>query len=72
LTQLNEIDMKVFNLELLDVDDSSLSSRLAESAKRIDRMRDVLGNLDKTSASATRSPALETASAAGEIKKDRR
>ncbi len=69
---LTEADRRARLLAKLKLSDSNLSSRLAENARRIDRMRDVLGNLDKTSASATRSPGLETASTVGEIQKDRR
>ena len=51
---------------------AELSSRLVENAKRFDRMRDVLGSLEETSGSATRSPGFPSASASREVKRDRR
>ena len=67
---LTEADRRARMLAKLKLSDTKLSSRLVENAKRFDRMRDVLGSLEKTSGSATRSPGFPSASR--EVKKDRR
>ena len=68
---LTDADRRARLIAKLKPSDSKLSLRLVENAKRIDRMRDALGSLEKTSASMTRSfglPALMTNNA----KADRR
>lgn len=47
-------------------------ARLVENASRLDRMRDVLGNLELTNASATRSPGFPVTVAYNQSKQDRR
>lgn len=69
---LTEADRRARLLAKLKLSDPKLSSRLVENAKRFDRMRDVLGSLEKTSGSATRSPGFPKVSKKREIKKDRR
>jgi hypothetical protein len=69
---LTDADRRARLLAKLRLRDSKLSSRLVENAKRIDRMRDVLGSLEKTTASATRSPGFPSANTGREARKDRR
>ena len=69
---LTDADRKARQLAKLKLPDEKLSSRLVENANRLDRMRDVLGNLEKTSASSTRSPGFPATIDASQIKKDRR
>lgn len=68
---LTEADRRARLLAKLKLSDK-LSSLVVENAKRVDRFRDVLGNLEKTSASATRSPGFPSAAANREAGKDRR
>jgi len=68
---LTEADRRARLLAKLELSDK-LSSLVVENAKRVDRFRDVLGNLEKTSASATRSPGFPSAAANREAGKDRR
>ena len=69
---LTEADRRARLLAKLKLSDSKLSSRLIDNAKRVDRMRDVLGSLEKTSASGTRSPGFPSANVSKESKEDRR
>ena len=69
---LTEADRRARSIAKLRLSDSKLSSRLVEDAKRVDRMRDVLGSLEKTIGSATRSPGLSSLMARQDTKKDRR
>lgn len=69
---ITETDRKARLLAKLKLTDGKLSSRLVENANRLDRMRDVLGNLDKVSGSLTRSPGFLAAADARNAKKGRR
>lgn len=69
---LTETDRKARQLAKLKLADEKLSSRLVENANRLDRMRDVLGNLEKVSGSLTRSPGFPAATNARDARKDRR
>jgi hypothetical protein len=55
----------------LKLSDSKLSARLTENANRLDQMRDVLGNLEKTSASAARALGFPMIRGEKESKRDR-
>jgi hypothetical protein len=69
---LTDADRRARLLAKLRLSDIKLSSRLGENAKRIDRMRDVLGSPEKTTASATRSPTFPSRNADSERSQDRR
>jgi hypothetical protein len=55
LAQADRIARQIANLK---VSDYRLAQKMEENSRRLDRMRVVLENLDKTSSSATRSPAF--------------
>ncbi|HEY1944291.1 MAG TPA: hypothetical protein VGH40_19445 [Roseiarcus sp.] len=59
-------------LARLRFSDEKLSVRLAENDDRLDRFSQVLGNLEQTSATATRSPSLANRKRGDHAKKDRR
>lgn len=70
--ELTDADRKARQLAKLKLLDKRLSSRLVENAKRIDRMREVLGNLEKTNSSATRAASFPVEVNEKQQKKDRR
>jgi hypothetical protein len=69
---LTMADRRARLLAKLRLSDSKLSARPTENAKRLDQMRDVLGSLEKTSASATRALGFPMIRGEMESKRDRR
>ena len=51
---LTQMDRRARLIAKLKLTDAKLASRLGENAKRVDRLRDVLGALERVSGSATR------------------
>jgi hypothetical protein len=69
---LTMADRRARLLAKLRLSDSNRSARLAENAKRLDHMRDVLESLEKTNASATRALGFPMIRSGVESKRDRR
>ena len=68
---LTEADRRARLIAKLKLEDKKLSARLVADAIRLDRMRDVLGNLELTSRQATRSPRFPIAISKNSSKSDR-
>jgi hypothetical protein len=69
---LPEADRRARQIAKLKLPDGKLSAKLIENAKRLDRMRDVLGSPEKLSGSSTRAKGFPTRLRETEIKTDRR
>jgi hypothetical protein len=65
-------DRKARQLAKLKLPDEKLAIRLSENAHRLDRMCDVLGNLEQTNSSASRSPSFPGERNNKESREDRR
>jgi len=69
---LAQADRKARQISKLKLSDEKLVAKLVENAKRLDRMREVLGSLEKLSGSSTRAKGFSISSSDMGTKRDRR